>query len=203
MQKSLRVDKTDIINARGEKVILRGINLGCWLNMEGYILDGRNIPEHTFKNRFRRIFGKDALEEFTRLFRSNFIRRTDFKVIKERGFNCVRIPFNFRLVEDKYGFSYLEKAVSYCKQYHLYCILDLHAAPGSQNPDWHADSTGQVLLWKDKARQEKFIRIWQIISERFKAEETIAGYDILNEPVYTNEGVILGLYRKAVKAISR
>lgn len=201
MNTFLRVDKENIINQQGKPVILQGVNLGGWLNMEGYILGSRNIAEHQFKNKFRRLNGKKELEKFSRLFRGNFIREIDFKNIKKLGFNCLRLPFNFRMVLDKKGLKYLDRAIRLCKQNKIYSILDLHAAPGSQNPDWHADSSGRALLWKDKNYQKKFIEIWQILSLRYKDEPAIAGFDVLNEPVYKDEKVILCVYKQLVKAI--
>jgi hypothetical protein len=124
----------------------------------------------------------------------------DFRLIKNLGFNCLRIPFNYRLIEEG-NMRYLEKAVKLCKENGIYCILDLHAAPGSQNSDWHSDSKGRAMLWKDKRYKERFIHIWQVIAERFKDEDAVAGYDVLNEPVYKDQSVILKYYKDVVKAI--
>ena len=101
---------------------IRGVNLGSWLLMEGYILGGRNIPESAFKDAFRKAHGKIELEKFERIFRNNFVRENDFKNIKAMGANTVRLPFNYRLLESgpfaysSEGFSYLEKAFSWARK---------------------------------------------------------------------------------------
>jgi endoglucanase len=197
----LRVRSGKIAADSGKPVMLQGVNLGGWLMMEGYIMGGRNIPEQEFRRNLASRQGRPALQEFTRLFRHNYIRDIDFKLIKRLGFNCVRIPFNFRLLQDNNGLGYLEKAVAWCKKYRLWAILDLHAAPGSQNEDWHSDSTGRALLWKEKRYQAQFIQIWQFLAERFKRETAVAGYDILNEAVWGDPKTILSVYKKTVKAI--
>ena len=197
----LGVRQGQITTASGKPVILQGVNLGGWLMMEGYILGGRNIPEQKFKKAFAKSQDRLALRDFSRLFRENFIQEKDFRLIKGLGFNCVRIPFNFRLTQDKGAFSYLERAIKFCKKYHLWAILDLHAAPGSQSKDWHADSLGESLLWKEKKQQGKFIQVWQFLAQRFKNETTIAGFDILNEGVCPNKKIILSLYKRVVRAI--
>ncbi len=197
----LRVKQGDITTDSGKPVILKGVNLGGWLMMEGYILGGRNIPEQEFKQTLVRRQDRLALREFTHYFRDNFIQEVDFKIIRNSGFNCVRIPFNFRLTRDRANFKYLEMAVEFCRKYRLWAILDLHAAPGSQSEDWHSDSRGKALLWKDKRHQAQFIRVWQFLAQRFKNEEAVAGYDILNEGVCVSREIILSLYRKTVKAI--
>ena len=124
MNEFLKVKNAEIINRKGKKIILRGVNFGSWLMLEGYILGGRNIAAHRFKNTFRRINNNSALEEFMRLFRENFIRGQDFQRVKKLGFNCIRIPFNYRLVWEKSGLSYLDKAVRLCRENKIYCICN-------------------------------------------------------------------------------
>lgn len=201
MKGILRVQGENIVNHSGERVVLKGINLGGWLMMEGYLLGGRNIPEHAFRENFKLSLGKNNLGQFTRLFRENFIRRIDFRIIKNSGFNCVRVPFNFRLIEEKNGIYYLDWVIRLCKLYRIYCILDLHAACGSQNSDWHADSKGEASLWKEGRYQEKLAQLWQGLARRYRDEETIAGFDILNEPVCKDARPVLRLYKELVSRI--
>lgn len=200
------------ITAGGRPLILRGLNLGGWLMMEGYILGGRNIPEKDFKANLAKAQGKKALDDFVRCFRDNFIREEDFALIKKLGANCVRLPFNQRLIEDekapgKYsriGLGYLKKAVGWCYKYGLYCILDLHAATGCQNADWHADSRGEKYFWRDKTYRQRTIKVWRFLAEQFKNEPAVAGYDILNEPVCYGAKEIAALQdfcRQAIGAI--
>jgi aryl-phospho-beta-D-glucosidase BglC (GH1 family) len=200
----LRTEKAKIIlNSTNKEVILKGINLGGWLMMEGYILGGRNIPEQEFKKNFLKNYGKETLEEFERLFYGNFIQENDFKIIKNLGFNSVRIPFNYRIVENEDKFKYLKEAIRFCKKYKLWAVLDMHSAPGSQNQDWHSDSTGKALLWKEKRYQRRFLSLWEKLSFIFKDEEAIAGYDILNEPVCEDLNILLKVYKNVVKTIRK
>jgi len=179
---------------------IRGVNLGSWLLMEGYILGGANIAESNFKQRFIKTYGRNELEKFEYLFRDNFITENDFKKISSFGANAVRVPFNYRLIERKpysyseEGFSYLEKAFTWAQKYNLGVILDLHAASGSQNCDWHADSSGKALLWEDKDNQCRTIALWEAIVSRFKDRSSLIGYDVLNEPV---------LYQKPVTILKK
>lgn len=85
--------------------------MGGWLMMEGYILGGRNIAEQQFKADFNERFGKAARGLFEKLFRSTFIQEKDFKNLSGMQANCVRLPFNARLVENNpAGFTCLDKA---------------------------------------------------------------------------------------------
>lgn len=195
----LKAYKGDIVDRKNKKVILRGVNLGGWLMMEGYILGGRNIAEREFKNKFKRHFGIAELKIFEKSFRENFITEEDFKTISKKGFNCIRVPFNGNLIKEEIG--YLDKVLNWCQRQNIYCILDLHSAPGSQNPDWHSDSKGKTLLWKDKDFQEKTVEIWRFLADRYKEADFLAGYDLLNEPVCKDTKKILKIYKEITKAI--
>lgn len=186
---------------------LKGVNLGSWLLMEGYILGGRNIPESIFRQNFKKTNGSRELFEFTRLFRENFINEDDFKNISQTGANCVRLPFNYRILT-KYppdGIKYLKNAFSMAHKYHLGVILDLHAAPGAQNCDWHSDSTGKAMFWEKEKFRKETLNIWEELASEFKDEPALAGFDIINEPVLGNKpiNILAQFYKEAVKRIKR
>ena len=168
---------------------IKGVNLGSWLLMEGYILGGKNIPESLFKKRFMSIYGAKELKKFEDSFRKNFIVKDDFKKIAQMGAKCIRVPFNYRLLETRpygyseEGFKHLDRVFSWADEFGLGVILDLHAAQGAQNCDWHADSSGQAFLWQDKKYRERVLCLWERIADRFKEEPSLVGYDVLNEPV--------------------
>ena len=57
----LKTKNNNIINSEAKEVFLRGVNLGGWLMMEGYILHGRNIAERIFKAEFKKRWGQKDL----------------------------------------------------------------------------------------------------------------------------------------------
>ncbi len=91
--------------------------------MEGYILGGLNICESEFKEKFKKVYGEKILRKFEESFRSNFIKESDFKRIKEWGANSVRIPFNYRILKSnkrpfrykREGIELIEKILNYAK----------------------------------------------------------------------------------------
>lgn len=184
---------------------IKGVNLGGWLLMEGYILGGRNIAESAFKRQFKNIYGEKELRLFESLFRDNFICEKDFEYIAKMGATALRLPFNYRLIASKVaeGLLYLEKALSWAERYNLKVILDLHAAVGSQNCDWHSDSSGLALLWiKQRYRQQTYA-LWEVIAEQLKDKPSLLGYDILNEPVLKDDkvNVLREFYQEIIKRI--
>ena len=206
MSKTLSVLKAEgknIVDRQGKKIFLRGVNLGAWLMMEGYFLHGRNIPEHMFKKEFTRHNGKRELENFNLLYRKNFITGKDIQRIKKLGANCVRVPFNYRLIQHDKGWNYLDSIIKWCRREEVWCILDLHAAPGAQNEDWHSDSGGTALLWKEKSLQKQYFTIWRRIAARYENEAVVAGYDVLNEAVVKDPRLLSKLYAGVVKEIRK
>ena len=199
-----------IVNAKGKEIILKGINFGGWLLMEGYILGGRNIPESEFKKNFSRIYGVEELKRFEHAFRKNFITHQDFMKVKKWGFNCVRIPFHYKIFEEKpfkykdEGIKILDWIVKMAKKFKIFIILDMHAVCGSQNGDWHSDSKGEALFWKSRDYQERFVRLWEFIADYLKGKDFIAGFDLMNEPVITKKTrrkLLLHIYKKTITKI--
>ncbi len=205
----LRTKGQRIIDDRGREVRLRGVNLGGWLMMEAYFMFSPNLPVHRFERNFSKALGRRALEEFQREFRRNFIREEDFEVIRKLGCNCIRLPFHYRIVEPaslKPGgrdLRYLDQAITWAKKRGIYVILDLHAAPGAQNHDWHSDSDGKALFWTSPRNQQRALKIWEFLAKRYKDESAVAGFDLLNETVLGAPAKLNQFYRNAIARIRK
>ncbi len=170
--------------------------------MEGYILGGRNIPESQFKEEFKKVNGERELKEFMQTFRFNFIVEEDFANIQNIKANTVRLPFHYKVFKEER--IILKRALEWAQSFGLKVILDLHAAPGSQNQDWHSDSFGKALLWKEKRYQEETIELWEEIASTFKDSSSLLGYDLLNEPVVEGEPrLVKELYKKIIFALRK
>jgi aryl-phospho-beta-D-glucosidase BglC (GH1 family) len=193
--------KGNKIFSGNRELTLRGVAIGGWLMMEGYMLGGENIPETAFK---QTLIDPQA---FSNRFRRAFITPADAQRIKGLGFNCVRIPFNHKLIEaapfqiDIVGMEALKQAVKMFADLKIYVILDMHAVPGCQNPDWHADASGKALFWEEEENQKRYFYLWEELSKAFKNEEMIAGYDIMNEPVTEKESLLIEVYKKTIDLI--
>jgi len=209
----LQVKNGNIVDPKGNPIYLRGVALGGWLMMEGYMLAGPNIAEHIFKQKFIKKFGTDELLSFMDAWRNSFLTEADIKIIASWGCTCIRIPFNYRLISsenkgfkiDSKGISFLDNVIKWCEKYSIYCILDMHAAPGSQNHDWHSDSNGKCELFTNKKNWNKYLKLWDYLSKRYKDNNIIAGYDVLNEPVVPNdkEPLVKKLYEDIINVIRK
>ncbi len=200
----LKRDKTLIVDGRGKPVLLKGVNFGGWLMMEAYFVFAPSLPQQLFEKEFTGQCGTKALNELMTKFRDNFITEDDFKQVASWGMNCIRLPFHYRLAADTKAVSYLDRAITWARKHKVYLIMDLHAAPGAQNPDWHSDSLdGKTELWTKKSNRQKTYALWEKLADRYKDETIIAGYDVLNESVLDDAGLLNEFYRESIKAIRR
>jgi hypothetical protein len=190
---------------------IKGINLGSWLLIEGYILGGPNIAENKIKKDFRKKYGNQGLKAFEKAFFKNFIQKEDFKNIAETKAKQIRLPFNYKIIEEKpYSYSknkvnLIKNSLDWAEEFNLKVILDLHAAPGSQNCDWHANSTGIAKFWQKKSYRDRAVKIWEYLSDKFSAHPGLGGYDLLNEPVTNKSNIplIKDYYKKAINIVRK
>ena len=207
----LRVRGEDIMDASDIPVRLRGVCIGGWLNMENFI-NGYPGVESRFRKAVHEALGEDKAQLFFTKMLDNFITDVDLRYIASLGATVVRVAINYRHFEDdlnpfnykEEGFHYLDKLVNWCRSNGLYLILDMHAAPGWQNPDWHSDNPSRcVHLWEDKLYQDRLVSLLETVARHYKDEPVIAGYNVLNEPVCGNPKALNHVYRILTKAIRK
>jgi aryl-phospho-beta-D-glucosidase BglC (GH1 family) len=201
MKSMLKTKGRKIVDEKGREVVLRSIGIGGWLMMEGYMLGGKNIPEHVFKARLAGSYGNKRVIKFTQEYQRHFFNEADVARIKKLGFNCARLPVNHRVFDQKNGFKLLDETIKWFRKYKVYLVLDLHAAPGAQNQDWHSDSDGVAGLWENDKNIDRTVALWDRVSKRYKNENIIAGYDILNEAVTKKVSKVNRLYSRIISAI--
>ena len=176
--------------AGGKPIILRGCNLGCWLLFEPWMQAWKYPDQYSVEQIFKKRFGATAEHHLMQIFRANFIRNRDFKLIRKFDFNVVRVPFNYQLLEHtrppyamrRHAFHWLDRAVNLAAKNHIYAILDMHAAPGRQSIDGPTGRIKRDKLWSSKVDQQRTINLWRAIAAHFHGNPTVAGYDLLNEP---------------------
>ena len=212
--KFVTVKGKEFISPDGKPIILRGINLGNWLNPEGYMFKFNNVNSfRLIDNTIKELVGADETRKFWQTFRDNYITKEDITFIKSTGLNHIRVPFNFKffLVEDhpeiwlEEGFKRLDDVIKWCNEENLYVVLDLHAAPGGQTGDNIDDSWSYPFLYEDEQAQKTTIALWKKLADRYKDETIVIGYDLLNEPLphyLTNKDVLNPLVEPLYKKIS-
>ena len=195
-----------IVNEKGENVLFRGIGLGGWMLQEPYMFQLSDVAgtQTEIKSKISALIGQKNCNEFYATFLNNMITEKDIEALKKWGFNSIRLPMHynlFTLPADKEpkanqntwletGFNLTDNLLSWCRKYKIYLILDLHAAPGGQGNDRPiADvDTLKPNLWNSEANQKKTIALWTKLAGKYKDEEWIGGYDLINETNYKLEG---------------
>ena len=148
----------------------RGVNLGGWMSQCDY------SPERL----------------------SGFITETDFARIRNWGFDHVRIPIDYNVIQcedgtmKQEGLERIDGALALCDKYGLHAVLDLHKTQGfSFDAGEHEDG-----FFESEAYQEKFYAIWECFAARYGARHECVMFELLNEVTEKN-------YLPAWKRISR
>lgn len=200
-----------IVDGTGQRVILRGYNIGGWMNMENF-LTGYPGTESQHRRVLRRVLGTELYEAFFDRFMTVFFDDADARYLASLGLNSVRIPFGYRHFEDDArpfelkdeGFALLDRAIGHCQRHGLYAVLDFHALPGSQNQHWHSDNeTHKAGFWIYRHFQDRVVHLWEALAARYRGNATVAGYNIMNEPADPDGDMIRPFYDRVVEAVRR
>ena len=117
----LRASDDAIVDSAGQRILLRGVGIGGWLNMENFIT-GFPGTESSHRQAMRRALGERRAALFFDSLLRHFFGAEDARFIASLGMNCVRIPVNYRHWEDDArpgqidpsGFAHLDRAIDAC-----------------------------------------------------------------------------------------
>jgi endoglucanase len=205
----IQVDGDRLVLPDGSPIVLRGVGLGGWMNMENFI-SGYPGTESQQRAALRRALGEEGYQRFFDRFLTDFFTDADAEHLASLGLNCVRIPFNYHHFEDddrpgelkEEGFRRLDQAVEACARAGIYSILDLHAVPGAQNQHWHSDNpTHWAHFWTHRHFQDRVVGLWEALADHYQDNPWVAGYNPVNEPGDAVGEAIGPFYRRLEKAI--
>jgi aryl-phospho-beta-D-glucosidase BglC (GH1 family) len=184
----------EIVDGAGKPLMLRGTNLGNWLVPEGYMWHLNNGgPEspREIEALITELVGPQRARDFWRSYRESYVTQADIHLIKQCGFNSIRVPLHYKFFEtdDAEGFTLLDHVVQWAHQENLYIIMDMHAAPGGQTGKNIDDSDGYPWLFSDSGAQDHTVAIWQRLARHYRNNPTVLGYDLLNEPIPNYPGL--------------
>lgn len=165
---------------------IRGVNLGGWLVLERWItpslFKGTDATDEFTLMQALGDRGQDILSEHHR----SFISEPDFAWLAAHGIEAVRIPVGYWIFggEAPYikGIEHLDSAFHWAAAHHLKVVIDLHAAPGSQNGWDHSGRSGDMGWHKDSAHQQKSLDVLEKLAERYGRNPQLYGIEVLNEP---------------------
>lgn len=139
----------------------RGVNLGGWISQF-------SVYDH---------------EHF-----KSFITREDIAYIALLGFDHVRVPVDYNVLEDEdgrileSGFAYLENCFDWCREFGLHMLIDLHECYGYSFDPLKKDMDRRKFFY-DEGLQRRFLALWAEIARRFGAYPELVAFEPLNEVV--------------------
>ncbi|CAA7401015.1 unnamed protein product [Spirodela intermedia] len=122
----------------------------------------------------------------------SFIVEKDFKFMKDNGLNAVRVPVGWWIASDPNppapyvggSLAALDKAFTWAEKYGLKVIIDLHAAPGSQNGYEHSGGRDGSIDWgvAGSGNVEKTVTVIEFLTRRYAARRSLIAVELINEP---------------------
>jgi endoglucanase len=98
-QTMLRANGSQIVDANNNEVVLRGMGLGGWLLMEGYMLqvNGGYGQWQIKRDMYLQGASPAEIETFFTNWRNSHTTSADMAYMKSLGFNSVRLPMHYEL----------------------------------------------------------------------------------------------------------
>ena len=183
----VHVQGEDLVDGGGQPVLLRGINLGNWFEVEGYMFHFEGGPQspREIEDLTKELLGEEKAEQFWKQWRASYITEADIDRIHSMGFNSVRVPLHWKFFnsDDAEGFKLVDQLVQWAQKDGIYVILDMHCAPGGQTGSNIDDSWGYPWLYTSQEAQNEVVSVWKRIAAHYSKNPTVLGYDLLNEPL--------------------
>ncbi len=143
---------------------LFGANLGGWLSQND----------------------DDSKEHF-----ETFITEKDIERIAKAGFDHVRVPVDYVVIEAEDGsvledgYNYIANCIGWCRKNGLNMVLDLHKCYGYSFDPLEKEASKEKFFY-DEALQQRFYKTWENISSRFADDADMLAFELLNEVVSPN-----------------
>lgn len=149
--------------------------------------------DFTVRNSLILRFGEQQTDRLLDVYQENWITTTDLDTLQGLGMNMVRVPIYWmELMKNdgtikSNGFDQIDWVINECANRNMYVIIDLHGAPGGINGFITSGKAFFNEYWESTMYQNLTIDIWKAIAERYKNNPTVAAYDLLNEPLSSNQ----------------
>lgn len=213
---TLRMRGTDMVDPSGKKVVLKGANLGNWHVIEFWMLclsGEKGVPADQFRleELLTKRFGEAEKERLMEVYRSSWITERDFKNLQQYKFNLLRLPTNYRLMEDDRkpfqlkpnAFKWIDRAVDLAEKHGMYVILDMHGAQGGQSPYDHTGHSDQNKLKDSPEAQKRLAWLWGELAKRYRNRSAVVAYDVFNEPYGTPKPIQVSVFEMAYREIRK
>ena len=135
----------------------------------------------------------------------SFIGEEDIRQIGEWGFDHIRLPIDYNVLETEggivklEGYGYVSNVVSWCQKHNLDVVLDIHKAYGYDFNN--ADDEGKNNLFTNEGLIQRFEKLWVNIAMEYGKYSNVA-FELLNEVVEEKNADLWNkLIKRAVSVI--
>ena len=198
-----------LVAPAGEKLLLRGINLGNWFVPEGYMFRLENGPAspHEIESLFNELIGPADAATFWREYREQYITQRDIAFLRKAGFNSVRIPLHYKFFRPAGRASRCSIGRRLVPPRRA--LGDSRPALRSRRPNrnQYRRQLGIPVAVRELRDQELTVDVWRHIASHYRDETAVLGYDLLNEPIphfpqlQKYNGMLEPLYKRISAAI--
>jgi len=212
----LKVQGKALVDPNGKPVVLKGTNLGNWHVIEMWMLgladlEGNPKDQFELEKVLTDRFGESEKDRLMDVYRESWFTERDFALIPTFGFNVVRLPMNYRLMEDdRHPFAlkpnawkWIDRAIDLSEKNGLYVILDMHGAQGGQSPYDHTGHSDQNRLKDDEQAQKRLAWLWGELAKRYRNRNAVLAYDVFNEPYGTPKDIQVKVFKMAYSEIRK
>ena len=206
----LRVDGEAIVDGEGNRVVLRGVGLGGWMNMENFIT-GYPATESQMRAAVAAVLGPERAARFfdrllTRFFederRARCSPSSASTACGSRSTTATSSATIARSSCARRASSASTASCALCAEHGIYSVIDLHAVPGCQNQHWHSDNPTHIAaFWQHPHFQDRVVHLWQAFATRYRDEPWVGGYNLLNEPADPSGAVVGPFHDRLVAAV--
>lgn len=119
---------------------------------------------------------------------NTFITENDIRTIAKLGFDHVRVPIDYTVLEDEEGnlresgFNHLSDCRRWCETCGLSMLIDLHECYG-YSFDPLKSGMDRKRFFYDESLQKRFLKLWKEIAVRFAPWQEQVAFEPLNEVV--------------------
>ena len=211
----LHTNRTNIVDSQNNVVQLRGLNIGSWLATDAWMsnVSSANLDEATIINLLDTAFGVSEEQALIDTFRQAWLTTTDLDNIQHMHYNAVRVPIwwgDFYTLASNGSpsgwrpdaFSWLDWLVTNCASRGIYVIPVMVGVVGGQQVNPNTLSQFNNQYWVNAIDDSNTTYMWSQIALHYKNNPTIAGFDLLNEPVGApSNAVLIARYRELYTAV--
>ncbi|PVH64561.1 hypothetical protein PAHAL_2G303700 [Panicum hallii] len=153
---------------------------------------GLKIPLASLRLQLCNGYGIRKARQVLRTHWRTFITESDFSFNASSGLTAVRIPVGWWIASDPHpprpfvggSLQALDNAFRWAEKYNLDVIVDLHAAPGAQNPYEHSATRDGSQEWGTTDENiAQTVQVIDFLASRYAKSPSLLAVSLLNSPL--------------------